>query len=184
MTVTTPWGPSQGSTEYVNGIEFHTTARHGGFKLDRAHNAQVHAAWRRKGGWYEEDCEAYIVLFTFPHVFKALGKGAMLEGVEASLINWYPDQYEIVTGRTIPPGTSYVRERDNFAKVHANDWVVVSATTHRPGLVRGIATLGGQRGEFGKPPVPTRTFLIPSDEYDKRAVHGFVIDLARHEEVA
>lgn len=182
MTIKTPWGPSQGSTKYADGIEFHTTARHGGFKLDRARNAQVHAAWRRKGGWYEEDCEAYIVLFTFPEVFKALGKGAMLEGAEVSLINWYPDQYEAVTGRTIPPGTSYVRERDNFAKLHANDWVVISAV-REGGMVRGVATLGGVRG-CGKYSPQMRAFLIPSDEYAKRSEHGFVIDLARHVEVA
>lgn len=182
MTIKTPWGPSQGSTKYADGIEFHTTARHGGFKLDRARNAQVHEAWRRKGGWYEEDCEAAIVIFTFSSVFIARSKGAMVEGVEASLINWYPDQYEAVTGRTIPPGTSYVRERDNFAKLHANDWVVISAA-REGAMVRGIATQGGKRGEYGNT-IPHRTFLIPSDEYAKRSEHGFVIDLARHEEAA
>ena len=52
----TPWGASQGATLYSDGVVMHSTAGHGGFHLDAAHNAKVHPALRAPDGWYEEDC--------------------------------------------------------------------------------------------------------------------------------
>ena len=52
----TPWGASQCATVYADGVVSHSTAGHGGFHLDAAHNAKVHPALRARGGWYEEDC--------------------------------------------------------------------------------------------------------------------------------
>lgn len=61
----TPWGTSQESTPFGDGIVFHSTAGHGGFKLDKATNAQVPELWRVPSGWYEEDVDALIVGITF-----------------------------------------------------------------------------------------------------------------------
>ncbi|MEY9424642.1 hypothetical protein ABIF69_011148 [Bradyrhizobium japonicum] len=49
----TPWGASQGATLYAEGIERHSTAGHGGFKLSAERNRKVHPTLRSKGGWYE-----------------------------------------------------------------------------------------------------------------------------------
>lgn len=49
MRLSTPWGMSQGATVYAEGVVFHSTASHGGFKLDRARNAALHSALRIKG---------------------------------------------------------------------------------------------------------------------------------------
>lgn len=49
----TPWGTSQGATRYADGVECHSTAGHGGFKLSAQRNAQVHPLLQMKGGWYE-----------------------------------------------------------------------------------------------------------------------------------
>jgi hypothetical protein len=35
MALSTPWGASQGATIYADGVIAHSTASHGGFKLDR-----------------------------------------------------------------------------------------------------------------------------------------------------
>jgi hypothetical protein len=62
----TPWGSSQGATIYANGVVCHSTAGHGGFHLDAAHNAKIHPALRARDGWYEEDCAWAAVAQAFP----------------------------------------------------------------------------------------------------------------------
>lgn len=52
-TASTPWGASQGATVYAGGVFSHSTAGHGGFHLNAAHNAKVHSMLRARGGWYE-----------------------------------------------------------------------------------------------------------------------------------
>ena len=47
-------------------------------------------------------------------------------------------------------------------------------------MVGVVARLGGE-GEC--PNEVDRWFLVPEDEYDARPRFGFVVDLARHEEV-
>lgn len=55
MRVGTPWGASQQSYRYADGILCHSTASHGGFHVDAERNARVHAMLRNADGWYEED---------------------------------------------------------------------------------------------------------------------------------
>ncbi len=49
----------------------YSTAGHGGIKLSPERNRVVNKAWRRKGGWYEEDVDAAIVILTFPQYFSS-----------------------------------------------------------------------------------------------------------------
>jgi len=72
----TPWGHSQSIEEIAPGIVFVSCAGHGGFKLDDERNKQVPAAWRARSfnkqglrGWYEEDCDAVLVVLSFPGAF-------------------------------------------------------------------------------------------------------------------
>lgn len=76
MATTTPWGPSQETSRIAKGITFYSTAGHGGFKLSAGRNAIIRSAikdktWGQRGhdGWYEEDCDAAIVVMAFPEHF-------------------------------------------------------------------------------------------------------------------
>jgi hypothetical protein len=170
----TPWGVSQGSTVYAEGVASHSTAGHGGFKLSTERNRIVHPMLRSKGGWYEEDAEWAIVAITFPHLFTAFERRC----AEKTIKDSRPDAWEALSGTTLQPGESYEKDRRGFEQARARDWIVVSAitSTHVSGFVETVATLGGKRG----PGTEERRFLVPSDEYHVGRF-GFVIDEARHQ---
>lgn len=78
MATSTPWGPSQETTRIARGITFYSTAGHGGFKLSAGRNAIIRKevkdrTWGLRGhdGWYEEDCDAALVVMAFPEHFSA-----------------------------------------------------------------------------------------------------------------
>lgn len=176
MRLSTPWGMSQGATVYAEGIVCHSTASHGGFKLDAKRNAAMPPALRVTGGWYEEDGEWAKVALGCPDLFTDREKAS----ADRTLRDWYPDAWEAVHGRTLLPEESFQRDRERFEREHAEDWVVISAvgSKRHPGQVETFATLGGRR----LPQTPERHFLVPDDEY-AAGRHGFVIDLDRHEEI-
>lgn len=180
VSTRTPWGRAQSKTAYALGISFYDAAGHGGFRLSRQRNAMVHSAWRREGGWYEQDVDAAIVHFTFPEILNGSDQTAVV-GV---LRDFYPDAWEAVTGEAILPGQSIRRDERLFLESHQNDWVVVAAVSsdRHPGLVETVATKGGQRQVFDGPSVAERFFLVPDCEYRARSRFGFVIDPARHQE--
>jgi hypothetical protein len=67
---------SQSCHYIAEGIHFYSTAGHGGYKLSPELNKQVplkvrQSTWGGLGmqGWYEEDCDALIVVVTFPQHF-------------------------------------------------------------------------------------------------------------------
>jgi predicted heme/steroid binding protein len=171
----TPWGSSQGGTKYAEGIESHDTAGHGGFKLSAALNRQIHSAWRRKGGWYEEDCDWAIVAHTFPQHFTAYERKL----AEQSLKRWMPHEYMAVTGKTVDLSESFTLREEIHAREHANDWMAISAISSEsnPGMVVVTATIGGKREAAS-----AKDFLVPAVEYEKRNSLSFVIDPSRHAE--
>ncbi len=100
----TPWGKADSQQVYADGITFYGTPSHGGFKLSRERNAQVHPALRQRGGWYEEDCEYHIVVYTFPEVFAAEHGSVETarEKAERGVRDWFPEEWEQrVTGVTL-----------------------------------------------------------------------------------
>lgn len=169
----TPWGASQGATVYAEGVTSHTTAGHGGFKLSAERNRKVHPMLRSAGGWYEEDAAWGIVAITFPHLFTAFERRCAERTVKDS----WPDAWEMIFGTILQPSESYEKDSRAFEKVHAKDWIVISAITsnRKKGFVECVATLGGKRGTT----VEARRFLVPSAEY-KVGRFGFVIDPDRH----
>ncbi|MCC8956033.1 hypothetical protein H8B02_22150 [Bradyrhizobium sp. Pear77] len=170
----TPWGASQGATVYAEGVEQHSTAGHGGFKLSAEENRKVHPSLRSTGGWYEEDCEWAIVAITFPHLFTTFERCC----AERTIKDSWPDAWETIFGTVLAPGESYEKDRRSFELAHANDWIVISAvtSTHCEGFVECVATPGGRRGAGTE----ERCFLVPSAEYEVRRF-GFVIDPNRHQ---
>ena len=168
----TPWGASHGATVYAEGVVFHSTASHGGFKLDRARNAAMPPLLRLKGGWYEEDAEWAMVAAAFPALFTERENAL----ADRTLKNSWPDVWEGLNGRTLAPGESQARDRELFEREHAADWIAVAAVQsyRHAGMVEATATVGGRR-EGGQ----MRHFLVPAAEYTP-GPHGFVINLERH----
>ncbi len=79
--ISTPWGVSQSGVETdVKGIEFHSTASHGGYwvspelspKLAEDYGSATGAGLPdpiRSGTWWEEDCAWAFVALAFPAAF-------------------------------------------------------------------------------------------------------------------
>lgn len=114
----TPWGVSQGSTVYAEGVASHSTAGHGGFKLLAERNRKVHPMLRSKGGWYEEDAEWAAVAITSPHLFTAFERRC----AERTIKDSWPDAWEMIFGTTLQPGESREKDRRAFDHAHARDW--------------------------------------------------------------
>ncbi|MFC5423171.1 MAG: hypothetical protein DI537_20890 [Stutzerimonas stutzeri] len=168
----TPWGISHGATVYAEGVESHSTAGHGGFKLSAERNEHVHPLLRAMDGWYEEDCAWAIVAITFPDLFTSFERRC----AERSVKDSWPDAWETIFGVVLGPGESYEKDRRAFHEAHADDWIVVSAIAsgHHEGFVECVATPGGRRGAGTE----ERRFLVPADEYAVGRF-GFVIDPSR-----
>ncbi|MDO8931785.1 MAG: hypothetical protein Q7U97_05265 [Rhodocyclaceae bacterium] len=171
--VGTPWGPSQGATCYGDGVDFHSTAGHGGFHLSPERNRSVHALLRDSGGWYEEDAAWAAVAIAWPDLFT----GYESRLAEETLRNSWPEAWEAIHGRGLRPGESRERDRQIFEAEHAVDWIVISAvrSDHQPGFTEVIATRSGKRD----PQSEERCFLVPAEEYRVGCL-GFVVDEARH----
>lgn len=171
--VHTPWGVSQRTTVYAEGIAFHTTSGHGGFKLSATRNRDVHQLLRSKDGFYEEDSAWAIVAITFPHLFTAFER----QCAERAIKDWWPDAWEKIFGTCLAAGESHVKDRRAFEAKHAGDWVVISAirSDHHSGMTEVIATRGGRRDSH----LEERRFLVPSSEYEVGRF-GFVIDELWH----
>lgn len=169
----TPWGASQGAVRYGEGVVFHSTSGHGGFHLSAERNAKVHPLLRDAGGWYEEDAAWAAVATAWPDLFTALER----RQAEETLRHSWPDAWESIHGRALRPGESRARDAEAFARLHAENWVVISAiySDHHPGFTEVVATRGGRRDQQAE----ERRFLLPSAEY-KAGAFGFVIDAARH----
>jgi hypothetical protein len=170
----TPWGGSQFASIYADGVIKHSTAGHGGFHLSSDRNRQVDPMVRNEGGWYEEDAEWALVAATFPGLFTVYERRCADETIR----NSWPAFWEKIHGRLLGPGESVSKDRAEYERRHAGDWVVISAIQSRDhvGMTEVVATIGGQRGHRRE----ERRFLVPQTEYALRSPFGFVIDLERH----
>lgn len=170
-----PWGKIDHATTLADGIATVSTPSHGGVKLDRKRNAKMPAAVRRKGGWYEEDCEWALVVLVFPEAFKP----ESVEAAHSSAKGWFPDEYTAITGKPVAVEESYTLQKRAFKAETANRYVVVSACGdwHEkvPKSMVGVsATLGGDRGHKAWEAQIHR--LVPEDAYAKRGRFGYVLD--------
>lgn len=173
MNCNTPWGPSQSTTIYTEGVVSHTTAGHGGFKLSCERNAAVHPLIRADDGFYEEDAAWAIVALTFPDLFTRHERRVADRTVRDS----WPEAWETIFDRALAPGQSHEKDARAFARAHAGDWVVISAirSEHHPDMTEVIATVGGTRDNGAE----EWRFLVPSADYAPGRF-GFVIDESKH----
>lgn len=103
VTTATPWGNAQQVVRYAPGVNFYSTAGHGGFKLSKRINDLLipqylkQATWSGLGlkGWYEEDCDWAIVviaLSSWPGFRAAFDQGE-IERAHESLKQYHPAEY-------------------------------------------------------------------------------------------
>jgi len=180
--IRTPWGTSQGCTVYGDGVKFHSTSGHGGFKVFSKQNKAIPEAYRNADGWYEEDSEWAKVAGGLPHLFTE----RELRMADKTLRNWYPDAYEQVNNVVLQPGESRKKDERILRDRHLKDWIVIAASTSDTyeGMVECVATVGGVRGgRYNGVEInpEEKNFLVPKDEY-KVGLIGFVIDPDRHQE--
>lgn len=173
----TPWGTADHVEELFDGAERVSTPSHGGIRLTAPVNAAMPEALRNDDGWYEEDCEAALVIVGFPEHFPA----RLLESATRSVKNWFPDRYEAHTGVQVTAEESTVVADRIFAEKHAEDLVAVTAfgSWHDAvpdGFVGVAATIGGDRS------ADAEHFLVPVGEYDSRC-GSFVVNPDQHSRV-
>ena len=117
----TPWGPSQIVEQVAPGIQFVSTAGHGGFKLEPMLNAQVPKRIRNRGGWYEEDCEWAKLVIVFPDLLEATADTnfggiteweALVQMAINVLLEYIPDAYEYLFDESLMPGDSWKWDKD------------------------------------------------------------------------
>lgn len=185
-----PWGKIDYLTTLIEGVENVSTPSHGGIKLSRKRNAAVPEYMRREGGWYEEDCDWAIPFVVFEAELAEKGNGPSRDAIgreahKDTLRNWRPEAYERFYGVVVTGADSFIRAEQEFGVQHAGDWVVYSACGDwKEGVPKGMVECSAGLGMRGnRLPEPTRVFLVPAEEYDQRGRFGFVIDLARHEEL-
>jgi hypothetical protein len=124
-----PWGMVQTIFEITPWLHTFDTSSHGGMKLDRKHNELIPEYARRKGGWYEEDCEWAIVYCCLENEIRKEMVGfhkevfeKNLEAAKKTLANWYPDIYEQFYEVLLKEGESSkkdqmlwnIRNKDNY----------------------------------------------------------------------
>jgi len=175
----TPWGEADFVEELAEGIYLVSTPSHGGFKLSEERNAQIPEAFRREDGWYEEDVDALIVMYTFYDVCRKHYADISQHDLLQWMKDWLPDEYEKAFGIKVYPEESRVLRQRAFEEQHKNDFIVVAAWGDwYPTVPRGMVGVAAARG--GNRAGPFRYFLVPAEEYKNRPMEGFVVDLGRH----
>jgi hypothetical protein len=163
-----PWGEVQ-EVIREGELEFVVTAGHGGYVLAKEQNAKVPSYMRRRGGFYEEDCEWCFVAAAFPEQFGSV----QADIAKKTMASYYPDEYERFYGEELKPGESYAKDKRTFLEQHRHDWIVISAITIKGlPLVECVASVGGSWNEG----VSRRTCVVRSEDYDNRNRFGFVLE--------
>lgn len=99
-----PWGKVQYADYITPWLTRVHTASHGGYKVDRAHNSIIPEYLRRKGGWYEEDCEVVIIFAVLEDRIKKDMFEFSKQGYERALRErkyldefkrWYPVEHDL-----------------------------------------------------------------------------------------
>jgi len=181
MTTSTPWGASQYSDKIATGIMVYGTAGHGGVHLSTKRNALMPDYMRNNNGWYEEDCEWALVACVFPDEYLAHYEARLSDIVDiakATMLSYFPDQYEKFFGVEVKEGESPHRDRENFKKRHVNSLLVSSAMLQDDGMVKCLARVGGDTKN------EVQWFMVPHDEYNTRGANEFVIDPEKHKKIS
>jgi len=174
MATTTPWGPSQSKTTYARGINFYSTAGHGGIMLSVGMNKRIPEYARNPDRAYEEDIAWAIVVTFLPNYFKQ----KMRDDAFNALKNWFPEIWEKNYGVALKPGESYVKDKRAEEERNSHNFTVTTAwgdwQNNVPTGKVGVSAVKRATGE-------RKFFLVEDSEYENRStMGGFVIDEERH----
>lgn len=188
----TPWGCADHAREIAPGITQVSTPGHGGIKLSPERNAEIPIALRNRTGWYEEDCEAAIPMMYHAEAFCDPGDSSadLRDQARATVINWFPDQYEKATGQQVSAEESLIRAEQQAAADaavaaggHAHEFVSTGWGVDSNGswVPDGYTVLAARVEATGE----EREFLVPREEAiaDHRRRDNVVIDPNRHIDV-
>ena len=164
----TPWGESHNKVKIITGVNFYSTARHGGYKVFKRLNNLIPENLRNENCWYEEDVEFCIPYIFIPELKQDL---KTYNAAIYSFKNFYPDDYEKVFNTKLIIGESYKRDQETFYKRNVNNWVGISAIKVSDDKVKVVASIGGKRGND----IPKKEFFVDADEYKNRSQFGYVI---------
>ena len=95
MKKSTPWGVSQGHETLATGIEFHSTASHGGIVLDDKHKAKMeqfrYSNFRNWARCWEEDCDWAVPYYYFRDEISKAGNlnDKMLDAAIKTIKDWH-----------------------------------------------------------------------------------------------
>ena len=200
-----PWDYTQTCERLADGVFWVTTAGHGGLMVDAATATEELSAPARQHGmkWgrficYEEDVQCAIAFFERPDWYATFKRRPLTEADTASTLktckDWEWRYYEARTHTILAPGESYCKDEFTFHQDHADDLIVVSATSGNSwelplpaGMVKVTAVKGGRNKHGGY--TGEREFLVPTAEYrgtDPGCYpwkFAFIVDPARHQEI-
>lgn len=139
----TPWGPAQQSYHIGEGIIQHSTAGHGGMFVPRDLLQTMPAGLRCNcyaggGSWFEEDCEANLVVLAFPHLFSPFAVWMAAREMDRSDFykpagNWLRSE----------AGESVAAMARDFFDEHAKDFMLCSSSTRGDVWAYRAVTLDG-----------------------------------------
>jgi hypothetical protein len=160
---------SQDAEAYGEGITFYSTSSHGGMKVEASLAKLMPAALRIPGNWFEEDCDASLVVVAFPDRFPPDQVALAMRDLK----NLYPDRYTEWTGQALDPAESFTLRERAFVASTAKDFVARAAwgSWHDDvptGSVGVIAWRLSTNEEAG--------FLVPEDAYQRHGEFGCVVD--------
>jgi hypothetical protein len=205
----TPWGHKQEDWEDGAGFWWVSTSGHGGIYLKPEQSGAIpenlkHYSADDEGKWWEEDCAwalPVVCLFSKrPEGSLSDEEEYLLERAHPIARDYYPDEWENLTGRKIEPGESHRRDADN-ALIALRDNLLVSSvwrsSRFNPWIPEGMVCVSAYPGKafLGAGDFPgvrrdpdqagdeARYFLVPEKEYKDDARDFFVVDPARHQEV-
>lgn len=174
MKKSSPWGTIDHVQKLASGMFQVSTAGHGGIKLSRSRNSEMPEGARRKGGWYEEDCEWALVVLQFPEEFEV----EIRESAARTAKEYDPEGYTAITGKEVALEESWSLRQRDFAERSKDLLVVTSAcgagsagfpVVIPEGKVGVYARRGGDRAG------PARCFLVEESRYKTRSEFGHVI---------
>ncbi len=162
----TPWGKSQHVERHAEGISFVSTASHGGYHLSRKRLNQMPQYFRKEcaeGAFFEEDCCWCVV----PLSFLAQFDDKTVEVAKNTLLNWFPDLYELHNKTVVTPKMSMKRREEQFRRETVTKFVPRACWGDwEETTPKGFVTVLGERKADGA----TKYFLVPDDKYHAQIV--------------
>ncbi len=198
----TPWGPKQEEWE-VAGFSWVSTPRHGGIYLTPEQRKDIpdlikpHSSDTERIWWEEDSAWSLPVVYLLsqrPHDSLSDEEDYLLERAHDTARDWFPDEWEQMTGREIRLDESYSREVGRDIALERGDdllagtiWRSSPENSWVPEGMVGVAAYPGKAFlESNMDPARThaaRYFLIPEAEVKWRTPPFEINNIERYQEV-